>query len=428
MLYLGRFFADLAKLLVLGKFVLGHSLKLNKMCLTLTLGIFFTAMFILSCQSLTDVRVIYKTLFLITIYCSVFSFPFIRKLLNGILLKILIDITDSLIFGVVMLLVGHSANDRLAGAMITIGSTSISVIFAILCYKRREEVSFFLRTLALRWYLGAFFCVLCAAGLTGYAQDFVMRDGSISRLDKVGFICAGLLGLFFIFVLIMLLGMKKQKEDFQRLSIYNEMCLESQAKQYVLIGKKDDALRVFKHDFNAHLNMIGHLVLEENYDEVKQYIAEIQRIKASTHLIKTKNLIVDAILNQYCEVCQRDNITCSVTGEFPDSLNLSQSELCTLFSNAMRNAYEAASRCNKGRTIDVKIGTYENYVDVEITNSTDKLPRIDGKLPETTKNDKINHGIGTKNMTNIVEAHGGSIEWVIISKEEFAVHFSWYNR
>lgn len=376
----------------------------------------------------SDNQVVYKTVFQITIFCAVFSFQRLRKLIIAIVLKICIDMIDSLIFSIFILLESYPANRELAGVAITIGSLAIVAITVAFFCRERKEIFWFLSTLPLRWYFSSIFCCLCAAGLIGYAQDFVMEDGLINDLDKVGFVCAGLLGILFCIMFIMLLKMKKQKEEFQSLSIYNEECLESQAKQFALIGKKDDSLRAFKHDFNAHISMIGYLAQKGRYDELKEYIIEIQQFHRSAQIIKTNNLIVDAILNQYYEMCQKGNIAFSVSGSFPDNITLTQSELCALYSNGMKNAYEAASKCDSIKFIDVKIGTYDDYIDVEIINSIDILPQKNGRWMETTKKDKDRHGIGTRNMANIVEKNGGDIEWQIISEGKFAVHFSWFNR
>ena len=86
-------------------------------------------------------------------------------------------------------------------------------------------------------------------------------------------------------------------------------------------------------------------------------------------------------------------------------------DLLSILSNVIDNAIEAVIGVNIDRNINIKISKYKEYLFICISNTSNKDPRNIIRKSETTKKDKLNHGLGFKIVKGIVEKYNGSIEY-----------------
>lgn len=62
---------------------------------------------------------------------------------------------------------------------------------------------------------------------------------------------------------------------------------------------------------------------------------------------------------------------------------------------------------------------------VAITNSCDTPPKIKGNDLETTKKNKINHGLGVKSIQKVLKQYNGDCQWEYNeNKREFTLIIS----
>lgn len=191
----------------------------------------------------------------------------------------------------------------------------------------------------------------------------------------------------------------------------NQRCLEEQITQYQRLQKKDDAIRAFKHDYQAHMNMINSYLEQNDIQTAKEYIKQIEEIRAQLYTFSTGNLIVDAILNQYKEIGENEGITIEVVGLVPKTMKIKEIDLCAIFSNAMKNAFEATLKCSGKREIKLDFSNNRGFLFIKIVNPTAENIRISNGTLITTKSKKSHHGFGTKNMSRIAENNDGKVEW-----------------
>ena len=190
----------------------------------------------------------------------------------------------------------------------------------------------------------------------------------------------------------------------------NQRCLEEQITQYQRLQKKDDAIRAFKHDYRAHISMLNSYLEQDDIQTAKEYIKQIEEIRAQLYTFSTGNLIVDAILNQYKEMGENEGITIEVVGLVPKTMKIKEIDLCAIFSNAMKNAYEATLKCSGKRVIKVDFSNNGGFLFIKIVNPTTENIRISNGTPITIKSKKSHHGFGTKNMSRIAEKNDGKVD------------------
>ena len=86
-------------------------------------------------------------------------------------------------------------------------------------------------------------------------------------------------------------------------------------------------------------------------------------------------------------------------------LTLSDTELCTLLSNGIENAINAASRCEKeNRWVEIDFSTHKSNMLISIKNSYIGEVEIEDGLPVS---DQPFHGLGVKSISSIVDRHNG---------------------
>ena len=79
-----------------------------------------------------------------------------------------------------------------------------------------------------------------------------------------------------------------------------------------------------------------------------------------------------------------------------------------LLGNLFDNAIEGCAGVEPGgRKIFFDILFEQNQLFIGIKNTTDKQPKFKNGLPITDKADTSNHGIGLKNITEVVQKYNG---------------------
>lgn len=180
--------------------------------------------------------------------------------------------------------------------------------------------------------------------------------------------------------------------------------------QYLsLMEKKNERMQIMSHDFKKKALLIANMTDSE---EIKEYIdGFIGEIKQYNHIAKTKNKILDVILNKYTDICADNNINFHIEA-YTDNLSFIDSyDLSTLFNNILDNAVEAAVLSEK-RYIHLEIARcFNGYHRIVTTNSSDRAPVSENGRLLTTKSNKQTHGFGTKSILKTVDKYGGEMQW-----------------
>ncbi|MGI5858532.1 MAG: ATP-binding protein [Tepidanaerobacteraceae bacterium] len=117
-------------------------------------------------------------------------------------------------------------------------------------------------------------------------------------------------------------------------------------------------------------------------------------------------------MSSFATKAKQANIMFIVEAKLPDSLPLSDIELCSLLSNALENAVHACQNiADSGkRYIQLRIYRKNNKLCIDLRNSYQTEPIFYKGLPVTNE---AGHGFGTKSMAHIVEKHGGIYRFLI---------------
>ena len=172
-------------------------------------------------------------------------------------------------------------------------------------------------------------------------------------------------------------------------------------------------LRYLKHDISNHLDTLHALMVNHAYPEAEAFIRDLTATVNNNHyILASGNSTVDSILTNKLIQCKSAQIQVEYSVFLPDSIPLSDIELCSLLGNLFDNAIEACEQLpeTEQRSIDFSMKPFQNMLSIVISNRTNGNYRIDKKnhfLSTKTIEDTPEHGLGLSRIQSIVNDHNG---------------------
>ena len=168
-------------------------------------------------------------------------------------------------------------------------------------------------------------------------------------------------------------------------------------------------VRTERHELKNTYFYIDGLVKNKRYDELERYLdTELNaRITGMEEIVSGSNL-VDTLLTQKVNEACALHIPIVTEIDLPESLSVSESELCALLTNLLDNALEASVR-EENAEIQIYIDSYRGYLRIRIRNKSKNPVHIPEIPHHTTKEDKENHGIGLSVVKKIVWKYDGNL-------------------
>ena len=191
--------------------------------------------------------------------------------------------------------------------------------------------------------------------------------------------------------------------------MFTRRILQEEKEQYRFTKENIDMINMKCHDMKHQLYAI------RNAGKVdSEALRDIEKtISLYDSSVKTGNSVLDLILTEKNLYCFRQNIvlSCMADGKCLDFMQ--DSDIYSLFGNALDNALEAVVKLedSEQRVIGVKVEKVRDMVTIHICNFYGEDIRFnqDTGLPETSKSNKDIHGYGMKSIRYIVDKYGGSL-------------------
>lgn len=217
-----------------------------------------------------------------------------------------------------------------------------------------------------------------------------------------------ILVLTFIIAIIYIMYIEKNNE-MQLMNSQNEM-LEKNYHEMLLLYQKRD--RIF-HDMKNHLSVLSLLIADKNLDRVEEYINKINEpILELEHKKYTGNRIVDIILNDKKEKAHNNNIKFIINAKDVQEGLIQDIDWCAILANVLDNAIEACIKVqNDEKWIEMTISQNDCSTIINVTNIYNgEIIILNDKL-ETTKKNKMLHGIGMESVRTAVNKYNGIFEY-----------------
>lgn len=181
-----------------------------------------------------------------------------------------------------------------------------------------------------------------------------------------------------------------------------------------ILERKDEETRIFIHDIRNNLINISNLTDEEN---VKKYVQEIyDKSNEISVKAKTKNKLLDVIINKYYLLCKDKNIKFNILSINENLSFISDYDISAILDNLLRNAIESAEKENNPY-ISLSLESDNIFHKIIVKNSCSEKPVEDKNNLVTTKSNKNIHGYGMKSILKALNNYNGELEWAYNNNE-----------
>ncbi len=166
-------------------------------------------------------------------------------------------------------------------------------------------------------------------------------------------------------------------------------------------------MRGWRHDYHNHIQTLKAYMSMGQHEKACEYMNGLEEDLTSVDMmLKTGNVMIDAVLNSKLTLIQERNIRVEATIFVPKELPLSDMELSILMGNLLDNAMEACAGLPvEERFIRIYIDVIKRSLYISVINSMSGRAKTKGDRFLSSKSGS--HGLGLLRMDNIVSKHGG---------------------
>ena len=301
------------------------------------------------------------------------------------------------------------AKDMLKLVAILLSMVSLGIVTKQKWYKRLVEYMHALHRKGAVLILGVLICGVAIISYGNMVQNMV-QENVLVLAYRILFMAE----LFMVMGIVVWLVLESnQKEYYLEQNALKEEMLYAQQEYYRTIYEKDKELRRFRHDVANQLGMLQLFLRNGDLEEAKEQLESISvgYTEATFQKIHVGDEILDAILSMMNQKAEEKHVRLEVTGKIESKKQNKSYELCTIFSNAIRNAIEACEKLDSSEAIRVKIMEKRETLICTVENPATEEMYQQIQRRGTSKEDMKNHGYGIGNIQRAVSRMKGEMEY-----------------
>ena len=172
--------------------------------------------------------------------------------------------------------------------------------------------------------------------------------------------------------------------------------------------------RGWRHDYHNHIQTMKAYLSMGKTEELEEYLNKLDAdLSTVDTVIKTGNVMVDAVLNSKISVAASKGIAVEAKAIVPKDLDTSITEVdvCLIVGNLIDNAIEACMKIEQEseRFIRVYMDILKGQFYIYIMNAIGENPKKAGGSYISTKNQE-HHGFGLMRIDKVVDKYHGYLE------------------
>ncbi len=262
-------------------------------------------------------------------------------------------------------------------------------------------------------------CVLslalfCCLFIMSMSQAFFSYADISLKANNFFCMLMSLLCMFFIIVLVRLSNSIRMRDMYMYERELADLRMLEQEKRFGIIQNSNEEIRKFKHDVKGHMIVLHNYIVQKDWEGAEEYLKKIGvKLETDRTTSYTGIVVLDAIIDNY----RREMVSKKIEFHWDGTCQLSEVhidlfDLCTVFENILVNAIEACEKISSNRVVSISVQMINKKLCIIEKNTMSGNLVLDKEgIPITSKNDKKNHGLGTKNIRDVVKKHDGMIKF-----------------
>ncbi len=186
------------------------------------------------------------------------------------------------------------------------------------------------------------------------------------------------------------------------------MGLASAEDHYNTMLEGIDNLRHMKHDAAYHFRVMGGLINNNQFEELRTYFFEL--VESSKRYSDTNycmHYAANVLIGHYADSFAERHIRFVCKANIPQDVFVDRLQLCTLLGNALQNALEACVKISDQdkRYVSLQINCTNDNIGMVVKNSFDGCIKQDRGRIISSKDES--HGLGLSSINRIVSMYDG---------------------
>jgi sensor histidine kinase regulating citrate/malate metabolism len=163
------------------------------------------------------------------------------------------------------------------------------------------------------------------------------------------------------------------------------------------LSAADEKFRIERHNYRHKMKTIASLVELQQYEELAELVKDYNEAYQRTRIVRyCNNAVIDAVLSTYIKDAESKGIKVTVGFAFPDTIPVNETELGTVFANAIENAIHASEQLEEEkRHIEIKVLSKPRFMIMVRNNYNGKVEFDNQGIPV---NHEEGHGFGTRSI------------------------------
>lgn len=257
-----------------------------------------------------------------------------------------------------------------------------------------------------------FIALVCCNVIIGINLLMLTSENIIRRNVLVSGIATLFISILYLISVVWLGQVVWKNIEMQKEQVVYEYLTKTQKQYLDYIMKRDNELRKFRHDIHAHMIIMHNLAEKGDNVALLAYIEEVEEhVRSNRAQCFTGNSTVDAIINDLKVRMDQNAIDFKINGKLIIEKDAKVFDICICIYNILLNAIEACEKLiPPERKIRFDIVQYQKHIYMKICNCCEEKADI-GQVKEmiTDKEDKENHGWGSRNVMEIVQKYNGKV-------------------
>lgn len=231
---------------------------------------------------------------------------------------------------------------------------------------------------------------------------FLVIDNNLTNNNLLMLLIIHTTVLICISILFYMINNKKYTS-----SIENDFLVQNLTQEKELVDK----LRMQKHDYMNHLQVILLQIDRGKINDAKNYISNICSNVEISKIFETKSPNLDPVLNLEYKRCDKLDIELTANVDFNlEELNFNLVELNSIFLNIIDNAIDELSKFDSDfKFIHVEIYEEENTCYIEIKNNGPKINDMKKIFKKGISSKGSGRGFGLFTIKEVINSYGGDI-------------------